>query len=172
VREREQGNLELLITTPVKPLELMVGKIIPYIFIGLIQTVIILGLGHLIFQVPVVGGLFTLLVVTLLFIFASLALGLVISTFAKVQLQAMQMTVFVLLPSILLSGFMFPYDSMPHLAQVIAEGLPATHFMRTIRGVVLRDANFVDLLPDMIWLGCFALIGVLMAALRFKKRLD
>src|SRR5690606_5907109 len=112
------------------PLELMLGKILPYIMVGLIQTAIILSLGHWIFAVPVNGGLGQLLAAVLLFICASLTLGLLISTVARTQLQAMQLTVFILLPSILLSGFMFPYEAMPVAAQWLAEALPATHFMR------------------------------------------
>jgi ABC-2 type transport system permease protein len=172
VREREQGNMEFLITTPIHPLELMLGKILPYIFVGLIQTAIILSLGHWIFAVPVNGGLGQLLVAVLLFICASLTLGLLISTIAKTQLQAMQLTVFILLPSILLSGFMFPYEAMPVVAQWIAEALPATHFMRAIRGVVLRAADLQDLARDLIWLAGFSLLGLLVAAWRFQKSLD
>ncbi|MGB1263910.1 MAG: ABC transporter permease [Cognaticolwellia sp.] len=172
VRERERGNMELLITTPIASLELMLGKIVPYIFIGAIQVMIILGLGYFFFNVPINGGLWQLAFATLLFICASLVLGLVISTLAKNQLQSMQMTVFVLLPSILLSGFMFPYEAMPELAQYIAEALPATHFIRLIRGVVLRDVAVVNMTFDMLWLIGFTLLGLLVAALRFKKTLD
>jgi len=172
VRESERGNMEMLITTPIRPMELMIGKIIPYVGIGLIQVAIILGLGAVLFSVNMAGSVVTLLVVTLLFILASLSLGLVLSTFAKSQLQAMQMTVFVLLPSILLSGFMFPYEGMPGGAQLIADLLPATHFMRIIRGVVLRDAGLADLGPDAAWLLGFALLGLVVASLRFRKRLD
>ncbi|MEP2704471.1 MAG: ABC transporter permease [Roseibium sp.] len=172
VRERERGNMEMLINTPVRPMELMIGKIIPYVFIGLIQTVIILGLGHLLFNVPFGQHLFDLFVGTLLFIGASLSLGLVMSTIAQNQLQATQMTIFVLLPSILLSGFMFPYEGMPLIAQYIAEIFPATHFMRMIRGLVLRDASLMDLQRDVLWMIGFFILGMIMAALRFKKRLD
>nr|WP_038180016.1 ABC transporter permease [Vibrio rhizosphaerae] len=172
VRERERGNLELLITTPVHPMELMVAKIIPYIFIGLIQVCIILGLGHLIFDVPIHGALSQILWGTLLFISASLTLGLMISTIATTQLQAMQMTVFILLPSILLSGFMFPYEGMPVIAQWIAEVLPATHFMRMIRGIVLRGADLFDLWRDTLWMIGFTLLGLVIASMRFKKSLD
>ncbi|MBK1704541.1 ABC transporter permease [Halochromatium glycolicum] len=172
VREAERGNMEMLINTPVRPLELMLGKIVPYIAIGIIQTAIILLLGHLIFGVPLTGSLAALAVTTLAFIGASLALGLVLSTIATSQLQAMQMTVFILLPSILLSGFMFPYEGMPALAQYIAEVLPATHFMRTIRAVMLREASLEDVAEDTLWLLGFMLIGLLVASLRFKKRLD
>lgn len=172
VRERERGNLELLITTPIHSIELMLGKIIPYIFIGAVQVAIIMGLGHWVFNVPVNGSLWQLALATFLFIAATLTLGLVISTIAKTQLQAMQMTVFVLLPSILLSGFMFPYEGMPVLAQHIAEILPATHFMRMIRGVVLRDVAVFDMTYDSLWMALFTVIGLVVATLKFRKRLD
>ena len=172
VRESERGNMEMLITTPVRPIELMLGKIIPYMFIGMLQVAIIIGLGHILFDVPVVGSLWQLAGATLLFISASLVLGLVISTITSNQLQAMQMTLFVLLPSILLSGFMFPYDGMPEAAQYIAEALPATHYMRLIRGVVLRDVEIFDMTFDVYWLSLFTLAGLAVATLRFKKSLD
>lgn len=172
VRERERGNMEMLITTPVRPIELMVGKIVPYIFIGGIQVGIILGLGHVLFNVPMNGSLIQLALATLLFITASLTLGLIISTIASNQLQSTQMTIFVLLPSILLSGFMFPYEGMPLVAQYIAETLPATHFMRLIRGVVLKDVALTQMSADMYWLALFTLSGLTVASLRFKKRLD
>ncbi|MCR9190843.1 MAG: ABC transporter permease [Alteromonadaceae bacterium] len=172
VRERERGNMEMLISTPVRPIELMIGKIIPYIFIGVIQVSIILGLGRVLFHVPVEGGLAQLAGVTFLFITASLTLGLVISTIARNQLQSMQMTVFVLMPSILLSGFVFPYEGMPVAAQYIAEALPATHFMHLVRGVVLRDVEVTNMASDVYWLALFTLGGLLVASLRFKKRLE
>ncbi len=172
VRERERGNMELLITTPLASIELMIGKIVPYIFIGAIQVIIILGLGYFCFNVPINGGGWQLVLATLLFICASLVLGLVISTLAKNQLQSTQMTIFILLPSILLSGFMFPYEGMPEAAQYIAETLPATHFIRLIRGVVLRDVAVVDMTFDMVWLIAFTVAGLMVAALRFKKTLD
>lgn len=172
VRERERGNMEMLITTPVRPIELMIGKIVPYVFIGAIQVTIILGLGKLLFNVPINGNLVQLALATLLFITASLTLGLIISTIAKNQLQSMQMTIFVLLPSILLSGFMFPYEGMPQAAQYIAETLPATHFMRLIRGVVLKDVDVINMAGDMYWLALFTLGGLAIASIRFKKRLD
>lgn len=172
VRERERGNMEMLISTPVRPIELMIGKIIPYIFIGVVQVSIILGLGRVLFHVPVEGGLAQLAGVTFLFITASLTLGLVISTIARNQLQSMQMTVFVLMPSILLSGFVFPYEGMPVAAQYIAEALPATHFMHLVRGVVLRDVEVTNMASDVYWLALFTLGGLLVASLRFKKRLE
>lgn len=172
VRERERGNLEFLISTPVRPMELMLGKIIPYIFIGLIQSSLILGLGHLLFAIPISGSLLSIFTVCLLFIFTSLTLGLLISTKTKTQLQAMQLTIFILLPSILLSGFIFPYESMPQLAQNIAEILPVTHFMRMIRAVVLKGAKLSDLTSDIIWNIGFIAIILTLAATQFRKSLD
>lgn len=172
VREREQGNMEFLITTPVQPFELMLGKIAPYVFVGFIQIAIILGAGNLVFDVPIRGRLDYLAIAALLFIFASLTLGLVISTIAKTQLQAMQMTVFVLLPSILLSGFLFPFEAMPIPAQWIAEVLPATHFMRMARAIILRDAEIFSLQSDALALITFTIIGLIVASKRFSKRLN
>lgn len=172
VREREQGNMEFLINTPVHPLELMLGKILPYIVIGIFQMCIILLVGHWLFAVPLPEYIGSLFIVTLCFILASLTLGLLISTKVQTQLQAMQMTIFILLPSILLSGFVFPYAAMPKPAQWIAEVLPATHFVRMIRGVVLRGAEWTDLLGDLFFLLAFAAIGLVLATLNFKKRLD
>jgi len=172
VREKERGNLELLITTPVRSFELMLGKIIPYILIGLVQMAIILSLGHFVFAVPINGNPVQIVAATLLFIAASLTLGLIISTIARTQLQAMQMTVFVLLPSILLSGFLFPYEGMPVPAQWISEALPATHFVRMIRGVVLRDASLANVPDDTLFLALFTLGGLVVATLKFRKTLD
>lgn len=172
VREREQGNLELLITTPVKPIELMIGKILPYIFIGLLQVWIILALGYLIFNVPVHGSIAQILWATLLFIAASLTMGLIISTLATTQLQAMQMTVFILLPSILLSGFMFPFEGMPVAAQWLSELLPATHYIRLMRGIILRGADITHMWSDVLALALFTVFGIIAAATRFKKTLD
>ncbi|MGI1945167.1 ABC transporter permease [Shewanella glacialipiscicola] len=172
VREREQGNMEFLITTPVRPLELMLGKIVPYVLVGFVQVIIILSAGHVLFDVPIRGGLDSIALAAMLFICASLTLGLVISTIAKTQLQSMQMTIFILLPSILLSGFMFPYEAMPIAAQWIAEALPATHFMRMSRAIILRDAQVMDLQFDALWMIGFTCIGLFIASLRFSKRLD
>lgn len=172
VREREQGNMEFLITTPVQPFELMLGKIVPYVLVGFIQIAIILGAGNLVFDVPVRGRLDYLAMAAFLFICASLTLGLVISTIAKTQLQAMQMTVFVLLPSILLSGFLFPFEAMPVPAQWIAEVLPATHFMRMSRGIILRDADIFSLQFDALALIALTVVGLIVASSRFSKRLN
>lgn len=172
VRERERGNLELLITTPVHPLELMVGKVIPYIGIGLVQVTVVLTLGVLIFHVPIRGSLLDVYAAALVFIIASLALGVLISTMAKTQFQAMQVAMFTFMPQILLSGFMFPYAGMPRFAQWIAELLPLTHFLRMIRGIVLRRAQLLELGPDLLALAAFTLIALTLAVLRFRKRLD
>ena len=172
VRERERGNLELLITTPVRPLELMAGKIWPYILIGLIQVTIVLAAGKLLFNVPIRGTLTDLYLAALLFIAASLGLGLFISTLAKTQFQAMQLTVFTFLPSILLSGFMFPFEGMPRFAQELGELLPLTHFVRLVRGILLRGADLGGLLPDVWPLVVFFLLTMTLAVLKFRKRLD
>ena len=172
VRERERGNLELLITTPVRSSELMLAKILPYVFIGLIQVSLVLLLGHLLFAVPLRGALMNVYWVSLVFIVANLAMGLVISTLVQTQFQAMQMTFFLILPSILLSGFMFPFDGMPRPAQWIAEVLPMTHFMRLIRGVVLRGASLQELSSELLVLGGFIVVAMTVAVKRFQKRLD
>jgi ABC-2 type transport system permease protein len=172
VRERERGNLELLINTPVSSAELMIGKVVPYILIGLIQVTLILLLGSLLFDVPINGALLDVYLAALIFITSNLMLGLLISTAAKNQFQAMQMTFFFFLPSILLSGFMFPYDGMPKAAQYIAEVLPLTHFVRLIRGIILRGAELGQMLPDIGALLVFAAVMMTLAILRFKKRLN
>lgn len=172
VRERERGNLEMLITTPVSRTELMVGKVLPYIGIGLVQTTIVLMLGVLVFQVPTRGHWLDVYGATMLLIMANLSLGLLISTRAQSQFQAMQMSFFLLLPSILLSGFMFPFAGMPKAAQWIAEVLPLTHFMRLNRGIMLRGADLVDLWPDALVLIVFTLVMMGLAIMRFSKRLD
>ncbi len=172
VRERERGNLELLITTPVSSGELMVGKVLPYIGVGLVQTTVVLLLGMWLFKVPVNGSLWGVYGAAMLLIVANLTLGLLVSTRAQTQFQAMQMAFFLFLPSILLSGFMFPFDGMPKAAQWIAEVLPLTHFMRLIRGVVLRGANLLELWPDVLALLVFTVVMMSLAILRFRKRLD
>ena len=140
VRERERGNFELLVTTPVKTIELMIGKIIPYIVIGIIQVTIVLLVGALLFSVPIRGTLVDLYLASLVFIMATLGLGLTISTIAKTQFQAIQLAIFIFMPSILLSGFMFPFEGMPKVAQYIGLALPLTHFVELIRGIMLRGA--------------------------------
>lgn len=172
VRERERGNMELLIATPVTRSELMIGKVLPYAAIGLVQTTVVLALGVWLFQVPVRGGLLDVYFAAILLILANLTLGLLISTKAQSQFQAMQMTFFVFLPSILLSGFMFPFAGMPLVVQWLAEVLPLTHFLRLIRGVMLRGANLWELWPDVLALVAFTAVMMTLAISRFRKRLD
>ncbi|MCD9086491.1 ABC transporter permease [Stenotrophomonas sp. SY1] len=172
VRERERGNMELLIATPVTSAELMIGKVIPYVVIGLVQTGMVLALGTWLFHVPIGGSLLDVFFAAGLLIIANLALGLLISTGAKSQFQAMQMTFFIFLPSILLSGFMFPFAGMPRSVQWLAEVLPLTHFLRLIRGVMLRGASLWELWPGVLALVAFSAVMMTGAILRFRKRLD
>nr|WP_255771596.1 ABC transporter permease [Microbulbifer guangxiensis] len=172
VREHERGNMELLIATPVSGAELMTGKVLPYGFIGLIQTSLVLLCGMWLFGVPIRGSLLDVYLAAILLILANLTLGLLISTRAKSQFQAMQMTFFVFVPSILLSGFVFPFEGMPEPAQWIAELLPLTHFVRLIRGVMLRGAELTELWPDVLALIVFIGVMMTLAILRFSKRLD
>jgi len=172
VRERERGNMELLIATPISRTELMVGKVAPYVGIGLVQTSVVLALGAWLFHVPVAGSVLDVYATAMLLILANLSLGLLISTRAQSQFQAMQMTFFVFLPSILLSGFMFPFAGMPKVAQWLAEVLPLTHFLRLIRGIMLRGAGFTELWPDALALLAFSAVMMTAAILRFHKRLD
>jgi ABC-2 type transport system permease protein len=170
-RERERGTLEQLIVSPVKSVEIVIGKIIPYIAIGYVQMVLILAFGKFVFRVPIVGSIGLLFGLAFVFIAANLAIGLFFSTLAQTQQQAMQMSFFFLLPNILLSGFMFPFESMPRPAQVLALALPLTHFLRIVRGIVLKGSGFGDLLTELVWL--VAILGALVAltSLRFRKKL-
>jgi len=172
VRERERGNLELLIATPLSSLELMVGKLLPYVVIGLIQTTIILIVGAWLFSVPVVGRLVDLYAAALVFIAATLGLGLFVSTLAQTQFQAFQLAFLTLLPSILLSGFMFPFEGMPEAAQWIAQVLPLTHFNVIIRGIMLRGADLPEAWLQLAKLAAFLTVMLIVAVVRFKKRLD
>ena len=172
VRERERGNLELLITTPVRTPELMLAKILPYTLIGLVQVTLVLLLGMWLFDVPIRGTLWNVYCVSLAFILANLALGLVVSTLVQTQFQAMQITIFLLMPSILLSGFVFPFDGMPKAAQWIAQLLPLTHFVEIIRGIVLRGAHLWDMPWQLAKLGLFFVVMLAASVLRFHKRLD
>jgi ABC-2 type transport system permease protein len=171
-RERERGTMENLLAMPVRPLEVMVGKIAPYIVIGSVQMAVILLLAWLLFGVAVEGSVALLCSATALFITVNLAIGFTISTLTQNQLQAMQASFFMLLPSILLSGFMFPFRGMPNWAQWLGEALPATHFMRIVRGVMLKGADFAD-----IWVAVAALLVMLvlvstLAISRYKVTLD
>jgi ABC-2 type transport system permease protein len=172
VRERERGNLELLIATPLSPLDLMIGKLLPFVVVGLVQASVILGVGHLLFRVPVAGSFVDLYLAALLFIAATLALGLFVSTLARTQFQAFQLAFLTMLPSILLSGFMFPFEGMPRAVQGLAELLPLTHFNVMIRGIVLRGATLPELWPQLVKLGAFFVVMMAVAVLRFRKRLD
>jgi ABC-2 type transport system permease protein len=172
VRERERGNMELLIATPLTSAELMIGKVLPYVVIGLVQTSVILALGTWLFDVPIRGSVLDVYLASGLLILANLTLGLLISTRAQSQFQAMQMTFFVFLPSILLSGFMFPFAGMPRVVQWLAEVLPLTHFLRLIRGVMLRGAGLWEMWIDVLALAAFTLVMMALAIGRFRKRLD
>jgi ABC-2 type transport system permease protein len=170
-RERERGTLEQLIVSPVRPLELMVGKIVPYIAIGFVQMTLILILGRFVFDVPIIGSLPLLYSFAFVFIAANLAIGLFFSTAAKTQQQAMQMSFFFLLPNLLLSGFMFPFEAMPRAAQWVSTLLPLTHFLRIVRGVVLKGSSFADLRAELFWLTGILCGLVLLSSLRFRKKL-
>jgi len=170
-RERERGTLEQLIVSPLKPAELIVGKIVPYVLVGYVQISLILGIGRLVFNVPFAGSLPLLYLLAFLFIAANLALGLVFSTLAQTQQQAMQMSFFFLLPNILLSGFMFPWEAMPRPAQLLSQVLPLTHFLRIVRGIVLKGSSFDDLRPEVLWLACILVVLTTLASTRFRKKL-
>jgi ABC-2 type transport system permease protein len=172
VRERERGNLEMLIATPVSPWELTVGKVLPFVGIGLVQVTVVLLLGKLVFDVPIRGHLLEVYGAALLFIIANLSLGILISTLAKSQFQSMQLAFFIFLPQILLSGFMFPFAGMPKAAQWIAEVLPMTHFIRLIRAVMVRGAGLSDLPNDMLALAAIAAVLLIASTRRIVKRLD
>jgi ABC-2 type transport system permease protein len=171
-RERERGTLEQLIVSPVRKSELVIGKILPYVGIGYLQMTLILLAGWLIFGVPVVGSLGLLYGLAFAFIAANLAIGLFFSTLARTQQQAMQMSFFFLLPNILLSGFMFPFEAMPRFAQILAQLLPLTHFMRIVRGVVLKGATFVDLSGELLALAAILAVLVVFTSARFSKKLS
>lgn len=171
VREREQGTLEQLLVTPVKPFGLMLGKLVPYGLIGIVETGSVLVVMRLIFQVPINGSLLLLLSLSLIFLFTALAIGLLISTKAQNQIQALQFAWLIMLPSILLSGFMFPQDSMPLLMQVIGFFVPATHFIEIIRGVVLRGAGLGDLVAEVVILCVMGILLFGLSVLRFRRKL-
>ncbi len=171
VREREQGTLEQLLVTPVRPFGLMLGKLVPYGLIGIVETLTVLTVMRLVFDVPIKGSLVLLLSLSILFLFTALAIGLLISTKAQNQMQALQLAWLIMLPSVLLSGFMFPRDSMPVIMRFIGYMVPATHFMEIIRGIVLRGATLVDLLPEVLTLMFMGLALLVLSAFRFRKKL-
>lgn len=170
-RERERGTMEQLIVSPVRSVELIVGKIVPYIAIGYIQMTLVFTVGSLVFRVPIVGSLALVYAIAALFIAANLALGLAFSAVAKTQQQAMQMSFFFLLPNILLSGFMFPWEAMPGPARVMSQALPLTHFLRIIRAIVLRGAGWDDVRGEVVALAIIVAVLVALSTLRFKKKL-
>jgi ABC-2 type transport system permease protein len=171
-RERERGTMENLLATPATALEVMTGKIIPYILIGLIQVTLVLTLAEWLFNVPMLGSYSVLYLSVLLFIAANLVLGLTISAVAENQLQAMQMTFFFFLPSILLSGFMFPFRGMPEWAQVIGQALPLTHFLRIVRGVLLKGNGWSEVMPEAWPIAAFGMVVILIGLRFFRSTLD
>ena len=171
-RERERGTFENLLAMPALPFEVMLGKIIPFVLVGYIQVALILLGAHYIFHVPMIGSLTLLLMATGVFIAANLALGFTFSTIAKNQLQAMQATVFFLLPSILLSGFMFPFRGMPIWAQWLGEALPNTHFLRIVRGILLKGNGAAEIWPNVWPLLIFLFVVGSVALMRYRKTLD
>jgi ABC-2 type transport system permease protein len=171
-RERERGTMENLLAMPAQPLEVMTGKIVPYIFIGLVQASIILLAALTLFGVPFAGSVFVLYAVSLLFIAANLTVGITISSIAQNQLQAMQLTFFFFLPTMLLSGFMFPFRGMPEWAQVLGEVFPLTHFLRIVRGIMLKGSEVAEIVPH-VWPLALILLLVSAAALkRYQRTLD
>jgi ABC-2 type transport system permease protein len=164
--------MESLLSMPLQPLEIILGKIAPYIFIGFLQALIILVVGVTVFGVPIAGSITLLAALTTLFITANLAVGYTFSTLARTQLQAMQMSMMWFLPNILLSGFMFPFAGMPTWAQWIGEILPLTHYLRIVRGVMLKGATLYDLGPEALWLIGLTLVAMTIAVTRFRTTLD
>ncbi len=171
-RERERGTMENLLAMPVRPLEVMLGKIVPYVFVGYLQAGIILLAARLVFGVPMLGNLSSLGLCMLVFIAANLTLGLTFSTIARNQLQAMQMGFFFFLPSILLSGFMFPFRGMPEWAQALGELLPLTHFLRVVRGILLKGYDAAEVLAHLWPMLAFLLVALVAGRQRFRRTLD
>jgi ABC-2 type transport system permease protein len=171
-RERERGTMENLLAMPIRPIEVMSGKIVPYIFIGLIQITIIMFAARIMFHVPFEGSLITLYCAALLFIAANLTVGISLSSLAQNQLQAMQLAIFYFLPNILLSGFMFPFQGMPRWARFIGEALPLTHFNRLVRGILLKGSGWADLWGDIWPIGLFIIVLMFVAVRFYRKTLD
>jgi ABC-2 type transport system permease protein len=171
-RERETGTMENLLSMPTRPIEVMIGKIVPYILVGYIQVGLLLVAARVLFQVPMVGDLVLLLGVTLVFIVANLAVGVTFSTVATNQRQAMQMGVFFFLPNMLLSGFMFPFRGMPGWAQAVGEVLPLTHFLRIVRGILLKGNGPQDVLLQFWQIVLFAVVALTIGVIRYRRTLD
>lgn len=171
-RENERGTMENLLCMPVRPLEVVLGKIVPYIIVGYIQIFLVLAAARLLFQVPMLGSLTLLLLLSFLFIGANLSVGITFSTLARNQLQAMQLSFFFFLPSILLSGFMFPFKGMPRWAQHIGSGLPLTHYLRIVRGILLKGNSLAEVLPHVWPIVLFWMIVLVIGISRYRKTLD
>jgi ABC-2 type transport system permease protein len=171
-RERERGTMENLLSTPTHPGEVIIGKIIPYILVGYIQMTLVLLAAKFIFDVPFLGSVPLLLALTFLFIVANLAVGITFSTIAKNQLQAVQMAFFFFLPSLLLSGYMFPFRGMPDWAQALGECLPLTHFLRIVRGILLKGNGIIECVPDLLAIGLFVAVMLTVAVKRYRQTLD
>lgn len=171
-RERERGTMENLLSMPTRPFEVMIGKVLPYILVGYIQVILILLAAHFLFSVPVYGNILMLFVSALVFIVANLAMGITFSTLAQNQLQAMQLSFFFFLPSILLSGFMFPFRGMPQWAQSIGEVLPLTHFLRIVRGIMLKGSGVEDVMLQLWQIALFAAVVLAIGVKRYRQTLD
>jgi ABC-2 type transport system permease protein len=171
-REVERGTMESLLSMPIKPVEIMFGKIIPYVLVGFVQAALIIGIGVLLFGVPILGSVLLLALLSTLFITANLSIGYTFSTIVQNQLQAMQLSMMFFLPSILLSGFMFPFAGMPVWAQYIGEGLPLTHYVRIVRAIMLKGAGLENLQYDSIALIALMLLAMTIAVTRFRRTLD
>jgi ABC-2 type transport system permease protein len=171
-REIERGTMENLLSMPITPIEVMLGKITPYVFVGFIQATLIIGVGVLLFGVPIFGSLPLLALLSTLFIATNLAVGYTISTVAQTQLQAMQMSMMFLMPSMLLSGFMFPFAGMPVWARWIGECMPLTHYLRIVRSIMLKGSTFLELKYDSLALGGLMLVVMVIAVSRFRRTLD
>jgi ABC-2 type transport system permease protein len=171
-REIERGTMESLLAMPITPLEIMLGKIVPYIVVGFVQATLIVGTGVLLFGVPILGSIGLLAALSTLFIAANLSIGYTFSTIAQNQLQAVQMSMMFFLPNILLSGFMFPFAGMPLWAQWIGEALPLTHYIRIVRAIMLKGAGIADLRYDAVALAVLMLIAMTIAITRFRRTLD
>jgi ABC-2 type transport system permease protein len=171
-RERERGTMENLLAMPTRPAEVLVGKIVPYVLVGYVQVALILVAARYLFRVPISGGLWLLFVTTFVFIIANLAVGITFSTIARNQLQAMQMTFFFFLPSMLMSGFMFPFRGMPRWAQVFGECLPLTHYLRVVRGILLKGSTLEVVWLDTWPIALFASAALLLAIIRYRGTLD
>lgn len=171
-RERERGTMENLLSMPTRPLEVLIGKIMPYILVGYLQLGIILLMAHFVFGVPILGSVTLLLSVSLIFIAANLAMGITFSTIAQNQLQAGQMAFFMFLPSMLLSGYLFPFRGMPNWAQWVGDALPLTHYLRIARGILLKGNGVADIWPDVWPIALFSIVMLTIGVKRYRQTLD